>query len=104
MLTGRGVYTCTATLFTCKGKCALGREQHYYLLLSSYTLSFFSKAFPGVLQQCVDLVALYLVHTIQQCAGWTETVHMVHALHSIVVLQSMCFIQHWYNIVNIALL
>ena len=45
--------------------------------------------FPGVLQQCV---------------GRTETVHMAHALHSIVVLQSMCFIQQWYNIVHIALL
>ena len=26
---------------------------------------------------------------------------MVHALHSIVVLQSVCFIQQWYNIVHI---
>ena len=50
---------------------------------------FLFKAFPGALQQC---------------AGWTETVHTVHALHSIVVLQSVCFIQQWYNIVHIALL
>ena len=57
--------------------------------LIAISVSFFSKAFPGVLQQC---------------AGWTETVHMVHALHSIVVLQSVCFIQQWYNIVHIALL
>ena len=89
MVTGRDVHSSTPILCTCKGKCALGREQHYYLLLSSFTISFFSNAFPGVLQQCV---------------GWTETVHTVHALHSVVVLQSMCFIQQWYNIVHIALL